>query len=286
MLKSFRSMKPRRGIRALVSALPVLALTCSGTLAQSTEVGQSVRVQNVVTASLNSRRLAPKDPVYASESVSAEINSHGEIRLNDNSRIVVGENSVVRLDDFVVGGRGFQQGTIEVAKGAFRFITGNSPKGAFTVKTPVSTIGMRGTVFDVYVNDFGLTRVVLFKGEIEACSSSNCVTVTRPCDIAEVTSGEAHQLPYLRSGNRASEDNDYSLTSRQNRFQFGWRAPVLTCAVRAALDPAVQNSRAPAPGEGGGGNFGNSEPDPEPDPEPQGDLGTTDPGCGGSTSGC
>lgn len=277
MLKSFRSIRPKHSIRALVSALPLLALTCSGTMAQSNEVGQSVRVQNVVTASLNSRRLAPKDPVYASESVSAEINSHGEIRLNDNSRIVVGENSVVRLDDFVVGGRGFQQGTIEVAKGAFRFITGNSPKGAFTVKTPVSTIGVRGTVFDVYVNDFGLTRVVLFKGEIEACSSSNCVTVTRPCDIAEIAPGDAHSLPYLRSGDRASEDNDYSLTSGQNRFQSGWRAPVRTCAIRAALDPTLRVPPATTPGNG---NEDRGKSGQAPDPGNQGKNGSI--GCGGT----
>ena len=272
MLKSYRSIQPRGGVRALLPAVSLMAMVCAGIPAHAAEqVGQSVRVINVVTGSLNSRRLAPKDPVFASEAVSAEINSHGEIRLNDNSRIVVGENSVVRLDDFVVGSNGFQQGTIEVAKGAFRFITGNSPKGAFTVKTPVSTIGVRGTVFDVYVDAFGLTRVILFKGEIEACSSSNCVVVNRPCDIAEVTPNEAHELPYLRSGDRAAEDGDYTLTSRQNRFQLGWRAPVLACAVRAALDPAVGVQPTPPNGNEGPGEA----PEPEPRQEEKYDP------CGG-----
>lgn len=255
MLKSFRSIKPKHSIRALVSALPMLAMICTAAAAQTTEVGKSVRVVNVVTGSLNNRRLAPREPVFASESVSAEIDSHGEIQLNDNSRIVVGENSVVRLDDFVVGSNGFEQGTIEVAKGAFRFITGNSPKGAFTVKTPVSTIGVRGTLFDVYVNDAGLTRVVLFNGEIEACSNANCVVVNRPCDIVEVTAGSAQELPYLRSGNRSQENADYTLTSRQNRFRFGWRAPVYMCNTRAAT---LQRAR-PQQNEGGGPN---AEPDP------------------------
>lgn len=266
MLKSSRSITRQHNIGAFVSAVSVLILTCSGAAAQSTQVGQSVRVQNVVTGSLNNRRLAPKDPVYASESVSAEINSHGELRLNDNSRIVVGENSVVRLDDFVVGSNGFQRGTIKVAKGAFRFITGNSPKGAFTVETPVSTIGVRGTVFDVYVNALGITQVILFKGEIEACSSSNCVLVNRPCDIAEITPGEAHELPYLRSGDRAAEDSDYTLTSRQNRFRSGWRAPVLACAIRAAFDPNV--GVQPTTPQGNEGPGESPEPEPEPDPDP------------------
>lgn len=272
MLKKFRSVMPQTGIRAILSAVPLLMLVTPAPAQTAEEVGQSVRVTNVVTGSLNNRRLAPKDPVYASESVSAEINSHGEIRLNDKSRIIVGENSVIHLDDFVVGSNGFQQGTIEVAKGAFRFITGNSPKGAFTVKTPVSTIGVRGTVFDVYVNALGLTRVILFKGEIEACSSSNCVVVNRPCDIAEVTSNGARELPYLRSGDRAGEDSDYSLTSRQNRFRLGWRAPVLSCAIRAAFDPAVSKSpTSPEGNEGGSDRTGHSpRSEPKSDPQPGG----------------
>lgn len=273
MLKKIRSVMPQAGVRALLPALPLLLLVTPAPAQTVEEIGRSIRVKNVVTGSLNNRRLAPRDPVYASESVSAEFNSHGEIRLNDKSRIIVGENSVIHLDEFVVGADGFQQGTIEVAKGAFRFITGNSPKGAFTVKTPVSTIGVRGTVFDVYVNALGLTRVILFKGEIEACSSSNCVVVNRPCDIAEVTSSEAHELPYLRSGDRTGEDSNYTLTSRQNRFRLGWRAPVLTCAIRAAFDPAVK--KAPAPSQGSEGGSGKTEPEPRSDPKTDGNNTTS-----------
>lgn len=207
------------------------------------EVGQSVRIKNQVNASINNRSLAPRDPVFTSESISASTNSHGEILLNDRSKVLVGENSSISLDDFVVGSSGFSNGTIKVAKGAFRFITGNSKKGAFKVETPVSTIGVRGTVFDVYVQPDGNTQVILFRGEVEVCSSSNCVVTNRPCDIIDVDSAQASEADYLRSRDRQVENDFFNLTDRQNRFQRGWRAPTLTCAARAALDPDVRGKR-------------------------------------------
>ena len=201
------------------------------------EVGQSVKIRNDVKASIGDRRLKARDPVFDNEKISAGAESHGEILLNDRSRVLVGENSIISLDEFTLGTRGFSSGSIKVAKGAFRFITGNSKKGFMTVETPKSTIGVRGTAFDVYVADSGVTRVVLFRGEVEVCSRSNCITINRPCDVAEVDDADAHELPYLRSGERAEENISYELTTAQKRFRAAWRAPVFICAIRAAIDP-------------------------------------------------
>lgn len=220
----------------------------------SEPVGTSVRIKNDVRASQGNRQLAPQDTVFEQESISAALKSHGELRLNDNSKVIVGENSVVTLDDFVVGSRGFESGTFNVAKGAFRLVTGNSKKNSMKVKTPLATIGARGTVFDVYVAAGGVTRVVLFSGAVEVCSSTNCVVTDNRCDIVEVTPGNAEELPYLRSGNRASENAQYDLISRQARFQASWRAPTAACSIRAALDPSLRKIKKRTPERSGGLN--------------------------------
>lgn len=200
-------------------------------------VGKSVRIKNLVTGSLGERVLKPRDVVFADESITAQSDSHGELLLNDNSKVLVGENSSISLDNFVTGDRGFSSGTVKVAKGAFRFITGNSAKGSFSVETPVSTIGVRGTLFDVYVSAGGITRVVLYRGEVEVCSAQNCIVTNRACDIVEVENEEARELPYLRGGSREQERADYTLSELQGRFRPGWRAPVFGCDVRAFFDP-------------------------------------------------
>ena len=56
-------------------------------------------------------------------------------------------------------------------KGAFRFITGASPKAAYEIKTPTATMGVRGTVFDVFVADDGETVVLLHEGGVDVCSA-------------------------------------------------------------------------------------------------------------------
>lgn len=246
----------RRALWALPVLLlaPAILLVGPNATKAAEEIGRSVKIRNEVNGSLGNRRLARQDPVFASEQIRAAANSHGEILLNDDSKVLVGENSVVSLDDFVVGSGGFSSGTIKVTKGAFRFITGNSAKGSLKVETPLSTIGIRGTVFDVYVDQEGLTRVLLFDGEVRVCSGDNtCLTLDQPCDIVEVSSpSELEQLPYLRSplGNRFEEFRNYYLAAFQQRFGTQWQAPVRTCISRALLDPTPRES----PQEPGGGD--------------------------------
>lgn len=228
----------------LASTVMVFGLTLPIQAAQSAniDVGKTFKIRNVVSGSIGNRKLAVSDPVFGSESIRADANSHGEIILNDDSKIVVGENSEISLDDFVVAGDGFQSATLNVAKGAFRFISGESPKGTFTIKTPLSTIGVRGTVFDVYVGDGGVTSVVLLQGQVRVCTTnSKCLIAERSCDIIEVRSpDEIAEKPFLRSARRpaAEETAAFSLLSGQGRFEKRFRAQTANCNSRSAQEKA------------------------------------------------
>ncbi len=222
------------------------------TSAQS--VGSAKRVVKQVTGdgAVGTRNVVSSDPVYRNERIAAGAASRGELELSDGSRIIVGENSVIDLDEFVVADAGFQSATINVAKGAFRFISGNSPKGAISIKTPLSTIGIRGTTFDVYVGEGGITRVVLLSGQVTACTrSGRCITLNRSCDIVEVRSrNDIQRLPYLRSQDRtATQENGlFSLTTNQGRHTDRWRAFTGGCSARSAADTQRQGDASdPAP---------------------------------------
>lgn len=226
------------------------------------KVGGVNRIVNVVTGGgvVGERTLAGQDPVYRNEDISAKAASRGELLLDDDSRIIVGENSTITLDNFVVAGDSFSSGTINVAKGAFRFISGNSPKGAIKVKTPLSTIGLRGTIFDVYVSQGGLTRVVLLQGQLTACArSGQCLNLNRACDIVEIKGpSDIEEIPFLRSAarTRPQEAALFDLTEAQQRHSRRWRAFESACSARAAEE--IQR-RSPNP-------FADpSEPEAEPD---------------------
>ena len=235
----FQNMSEFSRLAAGILAAAVLfSFSCSNYANAAQSVGVAKRIQNDVTGSSDHRKLAKQDSVYRSESISAGSNSFGEIELSDGAKVLVGENSQVSLDDFVVSGGSFNRAGIKVAKGAFRFISGNSRKGAFNLRTPLSTIGVRGTIFDVYVRDGGATDVVLLRGRVDVCGrAGSCAVVDKPCDIVSVgRNGRVNREPFLRSPERSrlEEIRRFPLLNLQWRFSRGYHAPTATCNDRAA----------------------------------------------------
>jgi hypothetical protein len=233
-----------------------------------TKVGKAAQIQNEVTGSSGNRRLKVSDAVFGEESIVAGAASHGEILLDDQSRVIVGENSSIRLDDFVVAPDGFQSATVNVAKGAFRFVTGNSRKGTFKIATPLGSIGIRGTVFDVYVGEGGKTDVVLLQGALTVCAKGgSCLIAERRCDVITIpAAGQIERSPFFLSRERSGAGTrEMNLLFRQERFPREWRAPTLACSARASQE-ALDNPRGDrrSPGD---------EPPEPPEPPDEGNLG-------------
>jgi hypothetical protein len=265
----FRSAFSRRSCFRLITGMlagsaAAIALAAAPSFAQSGRgtIGEAASIKNIVRGSRGERRLAVSDPVYPSERISAAADSHGEIRLSDDSKVIVGENSEIELDDFVVADGDIRSATLSVTRGAFRFISGTSAKGTFKVNTPLSTIGVRGTVFDVYVSEGGVTNVVLLSGAVRVCTLlGNCRLAERACDVVEVRGpNEIEEKPFLRSARRnATEEREaFALLHGQNRFERKWRAATIPCNQRAAIE-AQENRGIRTPGSGA----------PDATPEPQ-----------------
>lgn len=252
-------------------------------LAVEQPVGSAIIIKKNVVGfgAVGSRNLRVSDAVYRNEEISAASKSHGELELSDGSKIIVGENSVILLDDFVVGRGGFKSGTIKVVKGAFRFVTGSSTKkGTFTVTTPMATIGVRGTFFDVYVGN-GKETVVLFRGEVRVCSRSSCQTARRSCDVIEINSaGTVEKAPFLGSNRANSSERDYNLVKNQGRFTKPLRAPKIICNARAAME-----AHNPEANIGKGGDDSNGSHESSSDGDVTGSVGTGTSSSGTSSSG-
>jgi len=226
----------KRRLRTLLLALAAAALAPAAQAADT--VGAATRIRNSVTGTEGNRQLAVKQPVFRAETISAAADSFGELELSDGARVLVGENSEISLDDFVVAESSFSSASIAITRGAFRMISGKSPKGAFNLKTPLANIGVRGTVFDVYVREGGVTDVVLIRGIVVVCAVNGpCEIADRACDIVRVSAADqVSREPFLRSPERpgAQERGLFTLLSRQTRFSSGWRVPLIACNDRAA----------------------------------------------------
>jgi len=103
-------------------------------------------------------------------------NSTVDISFKDDTKVVIKENSRLLIDDFVFnpnqsGGKlglkiGF--GTVRYASGQ---IAHANPQSV-DIQTPTATIGVRGTDFNMVVDEIGRSLVVL----VPSCDHTGCVT--------------------------------------------------------------------------------------------------------------
>jgi len=134
-------------VASLAIALPASSAT------QKPEIGRAELITNDVTGTLatSARKLKTGDNIHQNEVIATAKESEAELVLNDDTKLAVGPESRIVLDSFIYDPEKKDgEVIINAAKGAFRFITGKSAKSAYTIKTPASTIGVRGTTFDGY----------------------------------------------------------------------------------------------------------------------------------------
>lgn len=90
------------------------------------------------------RTLVLDGPVFSGDTVITGPSGNAQIKFRDNTKLVVGPNSTMKIDAFIFQGDTARKITINAVRGAFRFITGSSPKDAYQITTPTATIGVRG----------------------------------------------------------------------------------------------------------------------------------------------
>src|SRR6185312_3327512 len=163
--RTFRSHSMRVPGR-LLSSVSAVAILCFNTLAvdsaqadvpkagaASTVKGPSVT--GVVGAD-TSAIVAGKD-VFADEVVNTDDASATELMFLDQTNLSITPGSSVKIDKFVYDPNGNKGGVvINVARGSLRFVTGSQDPTDYQIKTPVATIGVRGTIVNFITTDQGL----------------------------------------------------------------------------------------------------------------------------------
>ncbi len=164
--------------RLLAVLMVGLALVLGTAAKPVIEIGTTVKVVNLVRAKILNRRLKLGDNVVYQETISTGKASAVDILLIDESTLIMGETSELILDSMVYNpNRGIVEGTITAVKGIFRFST-SGVKMDVTFNTPVATIGLRGTEFDVLTKPTE-TEIVVHEGTIEVTSAAGTERVSR-----------------------------------------------------------------------------------------------------------
>ena len=181
------------------TALLIVGLAIGGAAAPALaddSIGGATTVVNLVTGDLvtgDKINVVQGDEVFKDEGVRTDADSSARLILRDNTNLLLGPSSSIKLDRFVYSGPS-QPGAIAVnlVKGALRFATGDADKKAYVISTPTAALGVRGTVLKIVAASPTDTFVMLDEGGSLVCMRADpkkkrCLNLTEPGQVVEVT---------------------------------------------------------------------------------------------------
>lgn len=169
---------------ALFALVASLSTTSPGLAASGTALGvnQSAELQsNAVTKALD-----VGSDIQIGDKVITGPSGQVQIRFSDKTELVVGPNSSLLIEDYLLrADDSAGQFAIKALGGTFRFVTGMAEKDRYKIETPTGTIGVRGTAFDFTVNPTE-TKALLFHGAVILCNKADqCVTLDDVCELGQ-----------------------------------------------------------------------------------------------------
>jgi hypothetical protein len=262
---------------------PLAVATPSRALSPSGEALAVIQATSV-TGPGGSRTLSAAKPIYSGDRIKTGTIGEAQIRFLDDTKLVVGPNSSMVIDKFVFNPDKTLAGvTMQMTKGAFRFITGTGPKKAYTIQTPTATLGIRGTKFDVAVGGKFGTGILVFDGAVRMCNrvTGRCTTIDRGCGAAVAAPDGSLASPRSSADRVALIKAAFPLALKQGSLRSDFRVSTRECGL-ASTPPGL---KAPSFREI---NFSPIGPGPTPGPgpgpsDPPG--GNDNPGASGNTNG-
>jgi hypothetical protein len=238
--------------------LACTSLVASPVLAQANSVGIEAAIRNKVEIrAAATKKVKPAvlhDRVFLGDQVQTDKASQLQILLLDRSTFTVGASARVTIDRFVYDPNANSRSVgISVARGAFRFMSGRSlgkPTGPVSVRTPVATIGIRGTIFEGVVGEEAekIAEREPGVGKVKSDSDEASLIVLRgpgPRTQGDTTPGAID----VTAGDRTATLNEADLAAYVPRQGA---VPIVFHLSPAGL-LAFQSLLRTNPGEGGGG---------------------------------
>ncbi|MDT3685651.1 MAG: FecR domain-containing protein [Pseudorhodoplanes sp.] len=197
---------------AVFSYLPrmsglLVAVSIAGPLAPffsapalASKIGVASAVKNQVQGS-NNRALSVGSDVFTNERVRTGAESTAQLLFLDKTSLSIGPQAELVLDKFVYNpNRGSGEVVLSSVKGAFRFVSGSQDPRHYTIKTPVATLGVRGTVVDYLVQN-GKAVFILVQGAAQlTIPGGKVVHLTKPGTVYVVHAGGKIEGPLPNDG--------------------------------------------------------------------------------------
>lgn len=189
---------------AVSAALVALALSpAASAQTANARIGTAVAVRNQVTAAQTGqeRRLAVGNAVFQDDLVRTGVDSIAQLLFADQTTLSVGPRSEIRLDRYVYDpSRSVGDVAVSLTSGALRFISGQQDPRSYQVRTPVATIGVRGTIVDFLYIDGRMFGILDEGRAFFTLGDGQVIELTEPGKAIEFYSGGAASRPFTWRG--------------------------------------------------------------------------------------
>ena len=145
------------------------AVHLPGIAEASERAGQTTRVQpdSYQRESFFPSSLDVGDEIYREAKVYTEQYGSIEMRFDDGSQMTVGPNSELTIDEYVYDGNaGDDRAVITLGEGMLRMVSGQIASDRVSIRTPVATVGIRGTDFTLDTATDGIVKVWVDDGVV------------------------------------------------------------------------------------------------------------------------
>lgn len=185
-------------VRFLMASVATLAFG-GGQALSAERIGAAAAVKNQATGTLGSKTRILKAGlgIFQKERIDTAAGSRAQLIFNDETALTIGPNSSVTLDEFVYDPKSNTgKAVINATKGAFRFVSGSIDPRSYEIKTPVGTMGVRGTIVDFFFTAGGTLVMILVEGAMSFKPLSGpVVNVTKPGNFIVVNPGGGASNP-------------------------------------------------------------------------------------------
>lgn len=208
-------------VALFLTAFPALATT-----------GETVAVvqRAVINSDGSTVTLNVGQAVALGDTVATGDGGEAQIIFPDQTRIVVGPNSQLSITRLLFRDNGTARRlSVNAVRGTFRFLSGESPSNAYSIRTPTATMGVRGTSFDFAVAGRDDTDLVVYDGQVQFCARGRCARVPGGCQAVRIDRRGNFSQPETALERREKLDARFPYVDNQDRLTPQFRTSTVNC---------------------------------------------------------
>lgn len=242
---------------------------------EAVTVDQRVHVTRSAAAGL----LGPGTQIRTGDRITTDQNGLAQIVFPDGTKLVIGPNTMMRVEDYSLGAQGqVRRVRLNATRGSFRFIAGTNI-AAYSVQTPGGLVRPQNGTVDVAAGGTRGAYVVTLGGEALMCDAHHRCTIVRGnCTFASADGAGGFGLASTNGRERRQLLQElFPNIINQSRLTSGFEASVQACGFMGL-------QRSPARVSAGFAPTATPTPTPTPPGTPVSPTSPT-PGHGGSGGG-